>query len=289
MPPPPVNASRKNESEPRRRGELLPPPGREARGRGRPGRDSGKPGKREMPSAGHPSFLPAAASVFPARRRRAGARRPRPVAFRRRPGSVWCNLGLKSAAKFGIIAGERAPPRLESTMQLPSIDSASAALVAGLVTSLHCLGMCGPLACAVVPLRGDRADAQVASSIYHLTRLSSYAAFGALFGALGRLPMDWLGSGVARYLPWLLVVFFVAVAFRWDRYLPRVPWLGSVYLRVHGWGRARPPAVAAAALGLATPLLPCGPLYFVMALAMVTGSAWRGVEFMLAFGLGTVP
>ena len=46
---------------------------------------------------------------------------------------------------------------------------------------------------------------------------------------------------------------------------------------------------AAAALGLATPLLPCGPLYFLVALALLSGSALRGVEFMLAFGLGTVP
>lgn len=149
--------------------------------------------------------------------------------------------------------------------------------------------MCGPLACAVVPQRGDRADAQVASSLYHMARLFSYAALGALFGALGRLPMDLLGSGLVRYLPWLLVLFFVAVAFRWDRYLPRVPFLGGVYLKVHAWGRSRPPATAAAALGFATPLLPCGPLYYVMALATLTGSAWRGLEFMLAFGLGTVP
>ena len=174
-------------------------------------------------------------------------------------------------------------------MDSASINSVSTALVAGLITSLHCLGMCGPLACAVVPVRGDRADAQIVSSIYHLARLAGYAAMGALFGALGCMPMDWLGSGVARYLPWLLVVFFVAVAFRLDRQLPRVPWLGSTYVRIHSWGRSRPPAVAAAVLGLATPLLPCGPLYFVLALAMVTGSAWRGVEFMLAFGLGTVP
>ncbi|MCX6932779.1 MAG: sulfite exporter TauE/SafE family protein, partial [Verrucomicrobia bacterium] len=46
---------------------------------------------------------------------------------------------------------------------------------------------------------------------------------------------------------------------------------------------------AAAALGFATPLLPCGPLYFLIALATLSGSALRGVEFMLAFGLGTVP
>jgi len=170
-----------------------------------------------------------------------------------------------------------------------SIDSVTAAFVAGLITSIHCLGMCGPLACAVVPVRGDRADAQIVSTIYHVTRLAGYALLGALFGALGRLPMDWLGSGVARYLPWLLVVFFVAVAFRWDRHLPRVPLLGSVYLRVHNWGRARSPGVAAAVLGLATPLLPCGPLYILLSLAMLAGSALRGVEFMLAFGLGTVP
>jgi uncharacterized protein len=173
--------------------------------------------------------------------------------------------------------------------ELMSINTPTAALLAGLITSLHCLGMCGPLACAVVPLRGDRTDAQVVSTIYHLARLAGYAALGALFGALGRLPAAWLGGGAARYFPWLLVAFFVVVAFRWDRHLPRVPVLGNVYRRVHGWGRSRPPAAAAAALGLATPLLPCGPLYMLAAVAMLAGSALRGAEFMLAFGLGTVP
>jgi sulfite exporter TauE/SafE len=46
---------------------------------------------------------------------------------------------------------------------------------------------------------------------------------------------------------------------------------------------------AAAAVGLATPLLPCGPLYLLVTLALLSGSALRGLEFMLAFGLGTVP
>ena len=177
--------------------------------------------------------------------------------------------------------------------ELMNINSAATAYVAGLVTSLHCVGMCGPLACSVVPLRGSAgrqiADVQIVNGLYHLARLAGYAALGALAGALGRLPMAWLGGGVLPYLPWLLVVFFVAVALRWDRHLPRVPFLGNIYLRVHGWGRVRSPATAAIALGLATPLLPCGPLYMVVALAMLAGSALRGVEFMLAFGLGTVP
>ena len=46
---------------------------------------------------------------------------------------------------------------------------------------------------------------------------------------------------------------------------------------------------AAASVGLATPLLPCGPLYFIFSLALLSGSALRGAETLLAFGLGTVP
>jgi sulfite exporter TauE/SafE len=42
-------------------------------------------------------------------------------------------------------------------------------------------------------------------------------------------------------------------------------------------------------LGSATPLLPCGPLYFLVTIAALSGSAARGMEFMLAFGCGTLP
>ena len=62
-------------------------------------------------------------------------------------------------------------------------------------------------------------------------------------------------------------------------------WQLSLQMRA---GR-RPRIQAAAALGFATPLLPCGPLYFILSLALLSGTALRGVEYMLAFGLGTVP
>jgi uncharacterized protein len=65
--------------------------------------------------------------------------------------------------------------------------------------------------------------------------------------------------------------------------------LSGVIWKVQAWTRGRPRTQTAAALGLATPLLPCGPLYFLITLALLSGSALRGTEFMLAFGLGTVP
>lgn len=173
------------------------------------------------------------------------------------------------------------------------IQSPIAAFVAGLITSLHCAGMCGPLACALMPVRGGPgqrvSDPQVVSTVYHLSRLTGYAALGALAGGLGQAPLTWVSHSALRWLPWLLVFFFVALAFRWDRFLPKIPALGRVTWKLQGWMRHRSRTEAAAALGLATPLLPCGPLYFIVALALLSGSALRGVETMLAFGLGTVP
>jgi uncharacterized protein len=174
-------------------------------------------------------------------------------------------------------------------MNLAGIDSPGAAFVAGLITSLHCAGMCGPLACSLMPVRGDHNDAQTVSTVYHVTRLAAYAGLGAVAGGLGHAPLTWFSQSALRWLPWLLVLFFVALALRWDRHLPKIAGLGRFTWKLNAWLRGRSRVEAAAALGLATPLLPCGPLYFLVALALLAGSALRGVEFMLAFGLGTVP
>lgn len=174
-------------------------------------------------------------------------------------------------------------------MELAAINSPTAAFMAGLVTSLHCAGMCGPLACALLPNRGDRADANTVSTVYQLSRMAGYAALGALAGGIGRAPLEWMSQSTLRWVPWLLVLFFVTVALRWDRYLPKFAAVTRLTWKLQLWARGRSRISAAAAVGFATPLLPCGPLYFLVALALVSGSAMRGLEFMLAFGLGTVP
>jgi hypothetical protein len=174
-------------------------------------------------------------------------------------------------------------------MELAAVNSPAAAFVAGLVTSLHCAGMCGPLACSLLPVRGDAVSAQAVSSAYHIARLTSYAAIGAVAGGLGGAVLSWFAHPALRWLPWAMVAVFVAIALRWDRFLPKPLWLTRLGFRVQARARGGSRLGAAAAMGLATPLLPCGPLYFLIALSTLAGSALRGVEFMLAFGLGTVP
>lgn len=174
-------------------------------------------------------------------------------------------------------------------MELAGISTPAAAFVAGIVTSLHCAGMCGPLACMMAPARDDRADPFTVATVYHGARLVGYTALGALAGGLGHLPFDLADGSATRVLPWVLVAFFVVVGLRLEKRLPRFAVLTRMQWRLQGALRGRSRLRVAAVMGAATPLLPCGPLYFLIAMSAFAGSAVRGAEFMLAFGLGTAP
>jgi sulfite exporter TauE/SafE len=174
-------------------------------------------------------------------------------------------------------------------MELAGISTPAAAFVAGLVTSLHCAGMCGPLTCMMAPAKGDRVDPFTVATVYHGARLAGYTTLGALAGGLGRLPFTWLGGSAVSVLPWVLVVFFLVVGLRLEKHLPRFAVLTRMQWRLQSALRGRSRLRVAAVMGAATPVLPCGPLYFLIAMATFAGSAPRGAEFMLSFGLGTAP
>jgi uncharacterized protein len=74
-----------------------------------------------------------------------------------------------------------------------------------------------------------------------------------------------------------------------DTWLPKPRFLSSGLRRIQTAAFRMKSPVRAGLLGFATPLLPCGPLYLMFALAMANGSAFKGAEFAMAFGLGTLP
>jgi uncharacterized protein len=170
---------------------------------------------------------------------------------------------------------------------LATIDTTAAAFLAGLVTSLHCVGMCGPLACSWAVARSNTFIRDTA--LYHTTRLTAYAIVGALAGALGTLPMEWLNHRGIAMFPWLLVIVFVMIGIGADAWLPKPAFLTLPMARLRLKATQLAPGVRASLLGFATPLIPCGPLYMMFALALTNGSAAKGSEFSLAFGLGTLP
>lgn len=164
-----------------------------------------------------------------------------------------------------------------------------AALVAGLATSLHCAGMCGPIACGLGTLAKSEGERLTAASLYHGTRLVSYGIIGAVCGALGRQPLKWFFDSPAVILPWVMVVVLLVMALGLDKKVPRPAILNRFTARARFKACRLSAYGGASAMGLLTPFLPCGPLYLVFGAALLSGSAAKGAEFTLAFGLGTVP
>ncbi len=169
------------------------------------------------------------------------------------------------------------------------VTHTSAAFMAGLITSLHCVGMCGPLVCVFGPKPGEGVHLSALTATYHATRTLAYIIIGMLLGQIGESVYSFYNASFLHYLPWLLVVFFVAIAVGADRWLPKPAWLSRWVFQLTGKIQRLPRYGAAALLGSVTPFLPCGPLYTVFGIVMVMGSPWIGAEFLGAFALGTIP
>lgn len=180
----------------------------------------------------------------------------------------------------------------------PSLGLPLALWLAGLAGSLvHCVGMCGPFVLGQVladseQVRGGYGEwrrlAGAALVPYHLGRLSTYTALGAIAGAATALfvatpGFAWLSAGLLLLAALLMLAQALGLARRTNSPLSRIVsrLAAPLYASRRPTGRY--------ALGLVLGLLPCGFVYGALAAAAGTGSARQGALAMLAFGLGTVP
>lgn len=167
------------------------------------------------------------------------------------------------------------------------ITGPMAALVAGAITSLHCIGMCGPAACAVCVKKNG--EGRLASALsYHAARLASYTLAGLAAGALGRHVATFLSTGTLKGLTWVFIALFLLAALGLDKRFP-LPALGKWSAAAAQTALRLGPIARPAALGLLTPFIPCMPLYVVVAAAALAGSSLAGGAIMASFALGTVP
>lgn len=169
------------------------------------------------------------------------------------------------------------------------IAGPGAAFVAGLITSLHCVGMCGPLAHTVCasPCQAGCAKQErtlTPALTYHTARIVSYTVLGGVAALLGRRISEAFLGGAAQGMLWVFALFFLAVALGFDKRIPLPRW----GIRVLG-NRGMRGAGAPAFLGFFTPTLPCAPLYLMVAAAALANSWLSGALIMAAFGAGTFP
>lgn len=173
---------------------------------------------------------------------------------------------------------------------MPEVGLA-AALLAGLVGSTHCLGMCGGIAGALGVAAGGRGALVVS---YSAGRIASYAAAGALAGAAGAglAGVGPAGPALRILMGLAFVLLGLQVALGWKLLAPLEAAGAKLWARLAPMARALMPprhAGQALALGALWGWLPCGLVYGMLAAAAGSGSAGNGALVMAAFGLGTAP
>ncbi len=163
------------------------------------------------------------------------------------------------------------------------------AFVTGLFGSLHCAGMCGPLALSFN--LNSKGNPLVNGLIYNLSRITAYLLLGLIFGAIG-LSFQFAGwqqtaSIVSGFLI-LSIVFFQQLRSA----QPKLKWIvryNNFIKNKIGHALTAKGFKGVVALGFFNGLLPCGLVYLALAGALVSGNILSGGFYMILFGLGTLP
>lgn len=172
-----------------------------------------------------------------------------------------------------------------------------AALLAGLLGSAHCLGMCAGIS-GLFAMRttaaGLRRHLPLALA-YNAGRLASYAALGFVVAALGSR-FTGLAPALAGpvRIAAAVVIILIGLQIAFDiRLLAGLERMGGrLWEHVAPLARGLMPVTGIAkaiGLGLLWGLLPCGLVYSVLLLAAASDSSPGGALVMLVFGLGTTP
>ena len=165
-------------------------------------------------------------------------------------------------------------------------------LVLGLAGSLHCAGMCGPIALAL-PLKSDSIGSKIFSGfLYNIGRTTTYALMGAIFGLVGQglhlfgIQM-WVGIIMGSIMI-LSVLFPKLINFGFITESPAFSFVSKIKSGLYDLF-TRKSTGTIYLIGVLNGFLPCGLVYIAIAGAIATGDLFTGIYFMTAFGLGTLP
>lgn len=173
--------------------------------------------------------------------------------------------------------------------------------VVGVLTSVHCIAMCGGINLSQCIPQGDTLDKNSKWStfhstfLYHLGRVISYTVIGFILGFFGMLLSGGSGTGISamtqgilKLIAGILMVIMginMLGIFPWLRkFNPRLPKFLAVKIGTQKAKSRRPLLI-----GLLNGLMPCGPLQSMQIVALACGNPFSGAFSMFLFSLGTVP
>ena len=166
------------------------------------------------------------------------------------------------------------------------------AFVLGLVGSLHCVGMCGPIAFMLPVDRTNNYKKVTQIAVYHIGRIFAYSLIGLIFGLIGKSLyifgfQQQLSIGVGILM--ILAVVVPQSVFNKYHFSKPIYRLISKVKSALGSALKKKTADTFLTIGFLNGFLPCGLVYMALFAAIASGNALNGSLYMATFGLGTVP
>lgn len=166
------------------------------------------------------------------------------------------------------------------------------AFILGLLGSLHCVGMCGPIAFMLPVDRSNSVKKISQISVYHIGRLLAYGLIGLVFGILGK---SFYLFGVQQQLSiaiGIIMIILVLIPYKSiSKYNLSKP-IHKIIAKVKsslGNALKKKTADTFITIGFLNGFLPCGLVYMAVFGAIATGGYLEGSMYMVLFGLGTIP
>jgi sulfite exporter TauE/SafE len=160
----------------------------------------------------------------------------------------------------------------------------------GLVSNLHCIGMCGPIAMALPLNRANKLTIAGGITAYTIGRSFGYALLGLIVGFIG------LSANLLGVLQWLSIAAGIfIIIYAWTGYVSGKTgnnFINKLLMRSMGQLMKRNKnrnTLKLLGIGFLNAFLPCGMVYVALLGAMNTGSINYSLIYMLAFGIGTLP
>lgn len=166
------------------------------------------------------------------------------------------------------------------------------AFIFGLISSFHCVGMCGPIALMLPVDRDNQAKKAIQIIIYHLGRLTAYGSIGLVFGLVGR---GLYLAGMQQRLSIFIGVAMILVILIPEKVFARYNFSKPVFVLISkvkatlGKQFKNKSYKSLFTIGLLNGFLPCGMVYVALFGAIAMQNEGFGVLYMLLFGLGTIP
>lgn len=161
-------------------------------------------------------------------------------------------------------------------------------LLLGLASSLHCVGMCGPLIMSVPVQHLPEGKKTTGILLYQSGRIGMYIVLGVIAGLLGwRIDAAGFQQLFSIVLGTILLLMLSGSFFL--NKLHGTNWLNKSVTQMMFWAIQQQSPIGMFLMGAANGLLPCGMVYIALTGAMASGSIAGAALFMVSFGIGTLP